>query len=87
MDIERINHRIKEIIADVGDLDVGEIEDDADFIEDLNLDSLALLELGVDVDYEFQLGVSDERLKELRSVAETVELVTQFAGQGQREIA
>lgn len=77
MNREQITQRIKEIIADVAELDAAGIADGASFVEDLGLDSLALLEIGVDVDYEFKLGVSEERLGQLRSVAETVDLVTE----------
>lgn len=75
MDAKEIREKIKEIIADVANLDPDEIGDQAKFVEDLQLDSLSLLEIGVDVDYQFRLGVSDERLKELRSVGDAVELV------------
>lgn len=75
MEAQEIGERIKEIIADVANLDPQEIGDEANFIEDLELDSLSLLEIGVDIDYQFKLGVSDEQLKELRSVREAIELV------------
>jgi acyl carrier protein len=77
MEAQEIGERIKLIIADVANLDPEEIDDKASFIEDLELDSLSLLEIGVDIDYQFKLGVSDERLKELRSVQDAVELVQQ----------
>ncbi len=77
MEAQEIGERIKEIIADVANLDPKEIADKASFIEDLELDSLSLLEIGVDIDYQFKLGVSDERLKELRSVEDAIELVQQ----------
>ncbi len=78
MTTDNITLKVKGIIADVADLDVEEIADDARFIEDLELDSLALLEIGVDVDYEFRLGVSEERLSKLRSIPETVALVDEI---------
>lgn len=77
MEAQEIGERIKSIIADVANLDPAEIDDQATFIEDLELDSLSLLEVGVDIDYQFKLGVSDERLKELRSVQDAIELVQQ----------
>ncbi len=77
MEVSEIRTKIKEIIADVANLDPEGIGDQAKFVEDLALDSLSLLEIGVDIDYLFKLGVSDERLKELRSVEDAVELVVQ----------
>ena len=78
MEVQEIRAKIKEIIADVANLDPERIGDQATFVEELSLDSLSLLEIGVDIDYQFKLGVSDERLKELRSVEDAVELVQQI---------
>lgn len=75
MDVVEVKAKIKEIIANVASLDPEAIGDDASFVEDLQLDSLSLLEIGVDVDYEFKLGVPEERLQELRTVEDTVDLV------------
>jgi acyl carrier protein len=75
MDAVEIRAKIKEIIANVASLDPREIGDEASFVDDLQLDSLSLLEIGVDVDYEFKLGVPEERLQQLRTVRDAVELV------------
>lgn len=78
MNTDEIRSKVKEIIADVAGIDAGEIADGAHFFEDLDLDSLALLEMGVDVDYAFKLGVPDEKLKELRTVPQCVALVEDY---------
>lgn len=72
-----IRAKIKELIANVADLDVEDIADDADLRQDLDLDSLSLLEIGVDVDYAFQLGIEDleDRLAALATLDQVVELV------------
>lgn len=82
--IEQIRSKIKEVIANVADLDPAEIADDADLRRDLNLDSLSLLEIGVDVDYAFQLGIEDleDRLANLQTLGEVVELVERLRAEG-----
>lgn len=75
MDVVEVRAKIKEIVANVTNIDSTEIGNTASFIEDLQLDSLSLLEIGVDVDYEFKLGVPEERLQELRTVQDSVDLV------------
>jgi acyl carrier protein len=72
-----IRDRIKDVIAHVAGLDVERIGDEASLREDLHLDSLSLLEIGVDVDYAFQLGLPDERFKEVRSIPDMVALVSE----------
>ena len=86
MEVGEIRAKIKEIIANVANIEADNISDDASFIDDLELDSLSLLEIGVDIDYAFRLGVPEERLQELRTVRETVDLVlerSQMAPPGQ----
>ena len=80
MDVVEIRAKIKEIISNVANIDPAEIADDASFVEDLQLDSLSLLEIGVDVDYEFKLGVPEEELQGLRTVQDSVNLVLQHKG-------
>lgn len=77
MDVEEIRMKIKEVISNVTSIDPEEIGDNASFVDDLQLDSLSLLEIGVDMDYEFKLGVPEEKLGELRTVQESVALVQQ----------
>ncbi len=75
MDRVAIGQRIKEIIANVTNLDPNGIGDQDSFIDQLKLDSLSLLEIGVDIDYEFKLNLPEERMRELATVEQTVDLV------------
>lgn len=75
MDAAQVKSKIKEIIYNVTNIEPGEIANQASFTEDLGLDSLSLLEIGVDVDYEFQLGLPEEKMRGLDSVDATYELV------------
>jgi len=74
LDVAEIRQKVKQIIANVTNIPVEEIADDASFVDDLDLDSLSLLEIGVDVDYEFKLGVPEEELAQLRTVEEAVQM-------------
>lgn len=75
MDATSIKGKIKAIIANVIARDPGEIPDRANFVDDLQLESLDLLEIAVDVDYEFKLGMPEERLLAMGSVDDYTELV------------
>ena len=79
-DPQDVREKVKEIIANATGIDAESIADDAHFINDLDLDSLSLLEIGVDVDYEFRLGVPEERLQSLQTVQDTVDLVQEIKG-------
>lgn len=77
MDVAEVRSKVKQIISNVTNIAPDQIADHASFIDDLNLDSLSLLEIGVDVDFEFKLGVPEERLQQLRTVQDSVDLVLQ----------
>ena len=84
-----VRRKIKEIVSNVTNVPVGEIPDDARFREDLDLDSLSLLEIGVDVDYHFQLGLRDEELQQISSLDEAVALAVRMLAEreGRSEVA
>jgi len=74
---EEIRTKIKQIISNVTNVPVEEIGDRASYRDDLDLDSLSLLEIGVDVDYEFRLGIPEEQLQDIETVQDAVDLVLQ----------
>jgi len=80
MDIVEIRTRIKNIIAQVTQIPAEEIGDDASLVEDLDLDSLSLLEIGVDVDFEFKLGLPQDELPRMQTVQDAVDLVLEHLG-------
>ena len=75
METAEISNRIKEIIANVSGLKQERIGDQDSLRDDLNLDSLSLLEIGVDVDYAFQLNLPDDNYKQVATLPQMVELV------------
>ena len=74
-DVVTIRTRVKEIIANVTGIPVEEIGDADHLVDDLDLDSLSLMEIGVDVDYEYRLGLPEETLQGIRKVDDAVQLV------------
>jgi len=75
MQASEIRSQIKQIIASVAGLDPAKIPDRATLREELNLDSLSLLEIGVEVDFAFRLNLPDQNYKEIQSLDDMVDLV------------
>ncbi|MEO1088912.1 MAG: phosphopantetheine-binding protein [Acidobacteriota bacterium] len=75
MDRETILRRVVEIIENTTGEQATTIDATTLFVEDLGLDSLSLLEVGVDVDYEFRLNLPEEELQALHSVGEVLDKV------------
>jgi len=77
MEQSEIQSKLKQIISHVAGIPVQKIGDSDAFRDDLNLDSLSLLEIGVDVDFAFKLNLPDEQYKQVESVDAMVALVEQ----------
>jgi len=75
MQSDEIKGKIREVITQVTEIPGEEIGDTTSFTQELDLDSLALLEIGVDIDYAFQLNLPDERFKDIDSLNDAVHLV------------
>ena len=73
--------KIKQIIGNIAGLDPKRIGDADSLRDDLKLDSLSLLEIGVDVDLAFKLNLPDERYKEIQSLPQMVCLVEERLGE------
>jgi acyl carrier protein len=75
MSSTEIRSKIKSIIGSIAGIDPQRIGDNATLRGELGLDSLSLLEVGVDVDLAFKLNLPDEAYKEIDSLPDMVDLV------------
>lgn len=64
--------KVKEIIVEQFDIE-GDITLDTSFEEDLNADSLDIVELIMAIEDEFELEVDDEELEGITTVGDVVE--------------
>ncbi|GAA1026859.1 MULTISPECIES: acyl carrier protein [Amycolatopsis] len=53
---------LRELIAEVIDVDVREVTDDADFVQDLEVDSLLALEITVRLEKRYGIRMTDDEL-------------------------
>jgi acyl carrier protein len=75
MEPATITIKVKEIIASITGVPLETIEDSAAFVDDLGLDSLAILEIVVDVEKAFKIRADDEELQKVRSIEDSVALI------------
>ena len=72
-----IFEKIRAIIADQFGIDENEITMDTNILEDLEADSLDIVELSMSIEGEFSLDeMQEDDLKGLRTVGDLVELVS-----------
>ncbi|HYT27680.1 MAG TPA: acyl carrier protein [Ktedonobacteraceae bacterium] len=65
-----VSERLKKIIVDQLGVDESEVVPSASFVEDLNADSLDLVELIMSLEEEFKLQISDEDAEKITTVQE-----------------
>jgi len=75
MQRDEIESRIRQIISSVTGTPADRIDDSASFRKELNVDSLSLIEIAVDIDHAFRLGLPEDGLYELDTVAATADVV------------
>jgi len=76
MDVSEIEATIKRIISRSTRLKPEEIESGLDFHTALGVDSLAVLEIVLSVDQEFQTDFSEQELRQMDSVDKAVQMVS-----------
>ncbi|MBQ7097867.1 MAG: acyl carrier protein [Clostridia bacterium] len=70
-----ILERIKEITAEQLDIDESLVTMDASFINDLEADSLDLVQLMMAFEEEFDMEISDEEAEEISTVGDAVNYI------------
>ena len=76
MDIEA---KVKEIISQELDVDPSKIEETASFMEDLVADSLALVEMVLKFETEFNIDIPDEDTEKIQTVGDAINYVKEKA--------
>ena len=75
MDRAEVAERLKEVLVSELGLDANKITDDASFEEDLEVDSLGVVELLMALEDEFGVKIPDEEAENIHTVGQAVDLV------------
>ena len=67
--------KLKGIIAEVLNVDVGEITMDTTFVDDLGADSLDVFQIILGIEEEFDIEIPAEKAEKISTVEEAVELI------------
>ena len=70
-----VAERLKKIIVDQLGVDESEVVPNASFVEDLNADSLDLVELIMSLEEEFKVQISDEDAEKITTVQEAEDYI------------
>ena len=72
---DNVNERITSIVVDVLGVDEDRVSPDARFREDLEADSLDLVELIMQLEEEFDAEISDEDAQKIETVGQVIDYV------------
>jgi len=75
-----IAEKVKEIISQQLDVDLAEVKEAASFIDDLGADSLAIVELVLAFEEQFDFDIADEDTEKIRTVGDAVSYIQEHKG-------
>lgn len=75
MEREKIFQELKNILKDTVTVEEEEITMESDLVNDLNLDSLDLVDLALSVEQVFGLEFNDEQLQQIKTVKDVLDII------------
>jgi acyl carrier protein len=79
--VDDIAQRAKKVIADYLDVPVEAVKEDSSFTDDLDMDSLAVMELVIALEEEFSISVDDRSAETIKSVGDAIRVLQKVVSQ------
>lgn len=77
MERAQLLEKLKSLAVDTLEIDADKITEDASFADDLEADSLDLVELVMELEGEFDIRIPEEELEGVETVGQALDLVEQ----------
>lgn len=78
IDAKKLENELKAIIAEIVEIEPGKITPDANFVEDLGMDSMMALEILASIEKKYKLRIPEENLPKVTTLSKTIEIVNKF---------
>ncbi|HEY9413897.1 MAG TPA: acyl carrier protein [Pseudonocardia sp.] len=76
MSNEEILQGFAEIVEEIAGVDAAEVTSDKSFVDDLDIDSLSMVEIAVQAEDKFGVKIPDDKLAELKTVSDAVSYIS-----------
>jgi acyl carrier protein len=80
MERPEIEERVRKVLAEQLAVDEAQVVNDARFAEDLNADSLDLVEAVLALEEEWSIEIPEEEMEQVKTVGQAVDLVASKLG-------
>ncbi|MBW0101782.1 MULTISPECIES: acyl carrier protein [Pseudonocardia] len=67
---------LAEIVEEVAGIDTAEVTSEKSFVDDLDIDSLSMVEIAVQAEDKFGAKIPDDQLAELKTVGDAVDFIS-----------
>lgn len=74
-----VYERLQSIVAEQLGVEPDQVVREAEFVQDLNADSLDMVELVMSLEEEFGVEISDDEVENLRTVGDVVDYIDEHA--------
>jgi acyl carrier protein len=72
---DEIRAGLAEILNEVADVDPADVTDDKTFVDDLDVDSLSMVEVAMAAEEKFGVTIPDDELPKLKTVGDAVNYI------------
>jgi acyl carrier protein len=72
---EDILSGLAEIVEEIAGVDAAEVTPEKSFVDDLDIDSLSMVEIAVQAEDKFGVKIPDDQLAELKTVGDAVDYI------------
>jgi acyl carrier protein len=72
---EEIREGLASILEEVADVSPGDVTDDKSFVDDLDVDSLSMVEVAMAAEEKFGVKIPDDELPKLKTVGDAVQYI------------
>lgn len=80
MDLKEIESKVKGVLVDSLDIEEEKITMESNLIDDLDIDSLELVDLTMEFESEFDVEIEDDEVEKIKTVGDIVNLVKSKLG-------
>ena len=77
---DQTEKQVMAAVANIAGMDAKTLSLDTEVVKDLNLDSLAMYELVIELEQAYSLQISDEEIERIRTIGDMVDYIVREAG-------